>query len=113
MWYTRKNQGHFGKNIHREKGARLTTKDIPEIIPNDGYIFTRWSTDPIGYEVTGNITFIAQYEKAEKSETQKQPDEQIVIRFECGEYGHIEGNEIISINKGEVLKQDMVPKYTT
>lgn len=102
-------KGHFGKNIHREKGARLTAKDIPEIIPNDGYIFTRWSTDPIGYEVTGNITFIAQYEKAEKSETQKQPDEQIVIRFECGEYGHIEGNEIISINKGEVLKQDMVP----
>ena len=102
-------KGHFGKNIHREKGVRLTTKDIPEIIPNDGYIFTRWSADPIGYEVTGDITFIAQYEPIEISETNKQPEEQIVIRFECGEYGHIDGNANININKGEALKQDMIP----
>ena len=102
-------KGHFGKNIHREKGVRLTAKDIPEIIPNDGYIFTKWSSDPIGYEVTGDTTFTAQYKKTAEPAMEKPIEEQIVIKFECGELGHIDGDANICINNGSVLTQDMIP----
>lgn len=102
-------KGYFGKSIHRKKGVRLTAKDIPEIIPNDGYIFTKWSTDPIGYEVTEDITFIAQYEKAVISEPNGQLGEQIAIRFEGGELGYIDGNATVFINKSGILTQDMIP----
>ncbi len=98
-------KGHFGKSLHREKGICLTAKDVPEIIPNDGYAFKGWSPDPIGYEVAGNEIFTARYEKTSEPE----PDEQIVITFECGELGYIEGNASICINKGETISKNMIP----
>ncbi len=102
-------KGHFGKSLRREKGTRLTAKDVPEIIPNDCYAFTGWSPDPIGHEVTGDITFVAQYEKTAEPKTEEPEEEKIIIRFESGGFGRIEGNSSVVIGKGEALPEDMIP----
>ena len=61
--------GHY---IHREKGINLNARDIPTVIPNDGYMFAGWYPEPIGFNVTDDVTFTARYNKVKVMEAPPQ-----------------------------------------
>lgn len=61
-------KGNF--NMRQPEGYVITSSDIPNVIAKDGYEFIGWGTDPEGYIVDENKTFIAQFCKVEQSETE-------------------------------------------
>ncbi len=53
----------FIGSFNRKGGVRLTKSDIPVVINNEGYEFREWSPDPVGYEITEDVTFTALYDE--------------------------------------------------
>ncbi|MCD8297379.1 MAG: S8 family serine peptidase [Prevotella sp.] len=60
--------GEHGKlngagQIQKAANTRLTTSEIPSVLPNKGYKFKGWDISPLNCLVDGDKTFHAQYEK--------------------------------------------------
>ena len=51
----------------KRKGEKITSVEIPQPIPGEGYVFDSWDHDPINYEVHSDTEFIARFRKKEES----------------------------------------------
>lgn len=51
------------QEITKTIGSRLLASDIPNVIPNKGFKFKGWDSNPVDSLVKGNTTFNAVYEK--------------------------------------------------
>lgn len=100
----------IGIVINRKKGHRIISKDIPEIIANDGYEFVSWNPEPIGFEVNSDVVFKAQY----KNSTQTKPSEPTLakITFEAGSHGDLSGENSFTYPIGHVLSLSEIPNIT-
>lgn len=94
---------------NREIGYKMTSRDIPIIIANDGFKFFGWDPNPIGYEVIDDFTFKAQYTKIETPLNVTQLDNTVRVIFDAGNKGIINEPKIIEIPKGHVLKDNEIP----
>lgn len=95
--------------IHREKGTSLNARDIPDVIPNDEYEFAGWSPEPKGYEVTTDVTFIAQYNKVKVVEAPRPESGSVRISFDGGNNGVISGGNGGEYPKGHVVNESEKP----
>jgi subtilisin family serine protease len=100
--------------ISREKGCRLSAKDIPVVKANDGYEFVGWDPEPIGFEVSNDFVFKAKYNKLpipDPSVDDTPPaDETVWVSFLSGEGGMLDGNVSIEVPKGYTLDEIDLPK---
>lgn len=95
--------------INREKGHKITSRDIPIIIANEGYEFIGWEPDPIGFEVTNDFTFKAKYNKLETPAVTPPVQEAVQVSFESGSNGILNGTESLVVPKGHVLTSSEIP----
>lgn len=85
-----------------EAGTTLTSDMIPTPAADEGYVFSGWTPeDPVGYTVRGDVTFTAGFREA-KGET-------CVVTFAAGPNGSLEGETVLTVEKGVTLTADMVP----
>ena len=49
------------KIVRRKEGVSLSSRDIPMILPKEGFTFAGWDPDPIGMDVRSPLTFRARY----------------------------------------------------
>jgi subtilisin family serine protease len=47
--------------VTKDANSFLGDDEIPQVLPNEGYEFAGWNENPIGYEITGDKEFTAQY----------------------------------------------------
>lgn len=92
--------------INRENGYRMTSRDIPVIIADEGYEFIGWSPDPIGYEVSEDFTFVAKYNKIQVPPPY---EEKVKITFSAGVNGTLNGVSTLEVLKGYVLNASDIP----
>lgn len=95
--------------INREKGHKITSRDIPVIIANDGYEFIGWEPNPIGYEVFDDFIFSAKYSKKETPVTPPYIDEKNRVTFTAGTTGTLSGSSTLEVPKGYVLSASELP----
>lgn len=50
----------------RPQDTPIQPDQVPLVTPLDGYKFIGWDEDPVGYKLTSNKTFVAQYEEEKK-----------------------------------------------
>ena len=109
----------------RIDGSTLTDRDIPEVIPDDDFVFVRWEPSPNGYIVNDNITFKAEYKATEKpiSEPISQAPPEVPhddpieenyfnCKFDAGNKGHINGSAYIKKKDGSIIQSNEVPFVT-
>lgn len=94
--------------INREEGTKLTSKDLPEIISNQGYEFSGWEPDPLGIVVDKSMTFVAQY-KALVTEDKENLHKKVKVSFVAENGGNINGISEIEINKGDFIDNSQIP----
>ncbi len=68
----------IGKVINRKKGYKLTSKDIPDIDADEGFLFAGWSPEVLGLEVVEDCVITALYDEVQGSSI-SQPIESDVI----------------------------------
>ena len=95
--------------INREKGHKLTSRDIPVVIANQGYEFVGWEPNPVGFEVTDDFIFSALYKKLEIPEVPPIIDEVVHVTFDAGTDGILKGTASIDITKGQLLNASQIP----
>jgi subtilisin family serine protease len=86
-------------HILREDGYVMTREDIPPMNLKEGYRFLGWLPEPIDYVITGDITFVAQYEKVDICN----------ILFKAGAGGELNGKMEQRVLQGDVLSMDLIP----
>lgn len=109
----------------RIDGSTLTDRDIPEVIPDDDFVFVRWEPSPNGYNVNDNITFKAEYKATGKpiSEPISQVPPEVPhddpieenyfnCKFDAGNKGHINGSAYIKKKDGSIIQSNEVPFVT-
>ena len=104
----------IGKVINRKKGYKLTSKDIPDIVAEEGYSFVGWSPVALGYEVEKDCVITALYNEQPKISIQEEippiiQDETVKVYFDVNSKGVIEGIDSIDCIKGHVLKPSEIP----
>ncbi|MCL2828391.1 MAG: InlB B-repeat-containing protein [Oscillospiraceae bacterium] len=82
-------------------GTVLTAAQVPTPIPNAGWNFTAWSSNPVDHVVTGNITFTAQYAPVMRT-----------VTFAPGANGTLAGTLTIEVAHGTELTAAQVPTVT-
>lgn len=95
--------------INREKGHKITSRDIPAVIANDGYEFDGWEPSPIGYEIVEDVTFSAKYLKKEDPIIPSSEDERIRVTFVSGELGVLNGTSSFEVPRGHILTSTEIP----
>lgn len=114
--------------VTRVDGSTLTERDIPEIIPDDDYTFEGWKPYPIGYTVTDNITFKAEYKANEKPVSETAPpilpipadvpldepceEKYFTCKFDAGNRGHVNGSAYLKKKAGTVVQRNEIPSIT-
>lgn len=93
--------------LNRTKGSKLTKKDIPELLSNEGYEFLGWDPNPIDYEVIEEVTFVAQYNSIQPKGNNKKKI--YTVRFETNNKGVIKGEQVISVEEGAQLIASDIP----
>ncbi len=107
-----------------EEGRILTEIDIPELIPNEGYVFRAWEPEPQGLKVEQAITFRALYDKVEEEpmptpipiptpssgpEIEPEP-ETYNCYFDAGESGDIKGENLLYKDYGSYIQASELPE---
>lgn len=98
----------YGHILHGER-------DIPQIIPEEGYFFKEWVPEaPHGKEVKSDLVYTAVCAKIEVDgipggSGDSQPENQCQVRFSTGEHGDPMGQAWYQKNKGDVLRAEEVP----
>lgn len=95
--------------INREKGHKITSRDIPVIISNDGYEFIGWEPTPIGHEVLDDCVFTAKYSKKENPVEPSHVVEKVHVTFTAGTNGTLSGTSTLEVPKGHVLSAFELP----
>lgn len=100
----------IGKVINRKKGYKLTAKDIPDVVPHQGYSFAGWDVDDIiGFEVQQDTTFTAKYNKVATTQSVAEEKEEVQVSFDAGTNGILSGKDSIKCTKGHVLESNEIP----
>ena len=55
----------LGGHISLPENTEISSNDIPDISPSDGYKFIGWEPNPLGMKVISDITFVARYAQAD------------------------------------------------
>lgn len=96
--------------INRKKGDKILASDIPEVVPNEGYVFSGWEpTNVIGYEVQGETVFTATFSKAENSKPVDVTPEMVTAYFDVNDKGTLNGAAQVSCEKGHSLADGEIP----
>ncbi len=108
--------------ILRAENAVLTDRDVPLLNVDEGWDFTGWSPDPVGYAVKGPKTFVATYGKAAAITPSpipvpppppaSEPDRIYTCRFDAGENGTVNGSPVVRKAGGTRLRNDEIPSVT-
>lgn len=112
--------------IKRRHGHILNgNKDIPMVIPEDGYEFSSWEPDaPHNRTIESDMTFTAVCSKIIAPPPVEEPVEQIAaetpaqperpsfssVRFDGGEHGRIKGLDTIRAKNGEPVPTMYIPQ---
>lgn len=99
---------HTGRVINREKGYKLTSKDMPEIEANKGYYFEGWSPIAFGCEIIEDCIFIATYKENEQI-TPPIQEETVKVIFDANSKGRLNGIDSIECIKGHSIELFEIP----
>lgn len=94
--------------INREKGYKLTSKDLPEIVANEGYLFMGWSPIALGKEITEDCNFLATYKIVEQVAPSIK-NETVKVIFDANDKGTLKGINSIECLKGHTLELFEIP----
>ena len=92
-------------SVRRREGAVLNRRDIPQVIVNDGYTFSRWNPDPIGLEVHSSLTFTAEYDKLVAPD----PVRTFHVTFEGNDLCTLKGITEFDVEEGHVFSNEEIP----
>jgi len=81
------------------KGATLESSQIPTPVPEAGFRFVGWDTDPESQAIDSNITFNALFERINTS-----------CKFDAGAHGSIIGNSQFTKPWGTIFNNDDTPQ---
>lgn len=98
--------------IKRKYGYKLTSSDVPQVVPVDGWEFTEWEPNiPQGSTVKNDVTFIAVCKKVNESVgPDPLPNEKkFHVYFTHEKGGALQGSVDFLKNDGDVVKQNEVP----
>lgn len=93
--------------LNRDDGAVISHLDIPAVIPNPGYEFKCWDTDPLGMKITKDVVFHAIYN--ELPPDIPQASEKVRVEFYSDQRGTLTGETVHFIEKGTILPLSMIP----
>lgn len=105
----------MGKVINRKKGYKLTSKDIPDIVADEGYSFVGWLPAALGHEVVEDCVIAALYNEEQKPiiEEEEAPptlqEETLRVYFDTNNRGTLDGADSIECIKGHVLESSEIP----
>ena len=105
----------LGGHISLPENTEISSNDIPDISPSDGYKFIGWEPNPLGMKVISDITFVARYAQADippvvppVPPTPPKP-RNATCRFNAGETGTLIGNPEITKTIGSRLLTSDIP----
>lgn len=101
--------GHY---IHREEGTSLNARDLPTVMPNEGYEFVGWTPEPVGFVVTDDVTFTAQYNEVKVERAPLPKPDTVRISFSGGNNGVISGGSGGEYPRGHVVSESEKPSVT-
>ncbi len=89
------------------EGVELSSKDLPTVMPNEGYSFDGWEPNPINHKVVKDILFTAKYSKL----PEQPPIEPVYVNvsFNSGSSGTLSGDTQLTIEKDEILTTNQTP----
>ena len=87
--------------LHKANGATIAANEVPTVTPPTGYKFTGWDSNPVGYVVNGNKTFVAQYRALNN----------YTVEFKLGEGSHVSGSPALvqTMQEDHVILSSEVP----
>lgn len=107
----------LSKHISLAEGSEITSNDIPEVTPNDGYTFIGWEPAPLGLIVKSDMEFHARFEKQNITPTPPvppippKPEEprMALCSFNVGENGTVRGASSMSKKIGSRILSSEIP----
>ena len=123
IFQIRFNPGNLGSiesngALNIAEGETVTLEMLPSVSPVDGYHFTGWDPNPIGWVADKDTVFTARYEKThfeppvvEKPIKEKlDPKPQLHnVQFLAGDFGTLQGNNSFSMPAGSTITTAMIP----
>lgn len=70
---------HSPTILRKSHGTKIYAHQVPQVTATDGYEFTGWNRNPIGFIVNDDLLFTAQYKKAKQEEVKPEPPKKIVM----------------------------------
>lgn len=108
----------LGGHILLPENTEISSNDIPDVSPSDGYKFMGWEPNPLGMKVSSDMIFVAKYDKADippvvpsVPPTPPQP-RNAICRFNAGEHGTLNGNPEVTKTIGSKLMTCDIPNVT-
>lgn len=105
-------------HISLPENTEISSNDIPDVSPSDGYKFIGWELNPLGMKVLSDMTFVAKYDKADIPPVvppvppmPPQP-RNATCRFNAGEHGRLNGNPEVTKTIGSRLLTCDIPNVT-
>lgn len=84
----------------REDDAPIFESQVPNVSASKGYIFIGWNVNPLGYRVTANTQFVAQYDHVLCD-----------VKFNVGENGKTSDETVIhNVIYGSSLNESQIPR---
>ena len=106
----------YGTRISLAADSVISERDLPSVKGFDGYEFSGWSPNPVGTKVTSDMSFTATYRKVEVVPPVPPVEPPAIFeednykcQFFAGDNGKIEGNSIVTKQKGERLLENEIP----
>lgn len=103
------------KSVRRPEGAILSNIDLPKVKAKAGYIFVEWTPSPLGMKITSSLSFVAQYEKVQKDETElcesSEPPvaKRCHVRFVGNDKCTFNGITKFDVDCGSILSATQIP----
>lgn len=105
-------------HVSLPENTEISSNDIPDVSPSDGYKFIGWEPNPLGMKVMSDMTFVAKYDRADippvvpsVPPTPPQP-RNATCRFNAGEHGTLNGNPEITKAIGSRLLTSDIPNVS-
>ena len=89
-------------SMEKNHGDILSESDLPKVECNDGYVFTGWQPEAIGWQVNEDKTFVASYKEAAPNYYN--------VHFVADGNCSITGNTDIKVKSGSVLTNNDLPE---
>lgn len=102
-------------HVSLPENTEISSNDIPDVSPSDGYKFIGWDPNPLGMKVISDMTFVAKYVHSDippvvppVPPTPSRP-RNATCRFNAGENGTLNGNPEITKTIGSRLLACDIP----